>query len=114
MIGRPWLFLAALLLASLGLNLPGSLAEAAQPWFWRPPVEFVLAVLLVILCGGRLGAWSARAMGACLAMMILVRIVDLGVHRSVIALVVDHQKGHVVHGGPVAALGQTRVERRDP
>ncbi|WP_159714802.1 alkaline phosphatase family protein [Geminicoccus flavidas] len=76
MIGRPWLFLAALLLASLSLNLPGSLAEAAQPWFWRPPVEFVLAVLLAILCGRRLGAWPARAMGACLAMLILVRIVD--------------------------------------
>ena len=76
MTGRLCLFLAALLLASLGLNLPGSLAETAQLWFWRPPVEFVLAVLLAILCGRHLGPWPARVMGACLAMMILVRIVD--------------------------------------
>ena len=62
----------AWLVTSLGLNLPGSLAELASPDYWQLPGELLLAGALVILMGRRL-AWPLATL---IAVLILVRVVD--------------------------------------
>ncbi|WP_027133551.1 hypothetical protein [Geminicoccus roseus] len=76
MTGRLLLILSALVLTTLGLNLPNSLAELAMPRFWYLPVEFLLSAALVILAGRRLDPLLPRVLGGVLALTILVRVAD--------------------------------------
>lgn len=66
----------ALLLVTLGLNLPNSLDELATGRFWYLPAEILLAAALVMLGGPRLHPHLARLLGGILALMILIRVVD--------------------------------------
>ena len=66
----------ALILVTLGLNLPNSVDELMMPTFWSVPVELLLAAGVVVLAGRRADPVLARIFSGILALMILVRVVD--------------------------------------